>query len=443
MAQTVSNIIRDFTDEKRAELESQIRELESENKGFFNFVGDRLDDLLKGIKGVKIDNYLDNISDYHRLILDIRNTTLKQLREIFNAVHQVDVSYNTRLSSIFSQLFAYKTSVSALAGLIEPNASNGMSPFSAPDFLIKLGAILSNSELLRIDPEYMTAEQREMYFNELLKRLTDPNLDLTDEQREKFNEALGNMTLEERMNLVFGENGEYGGNQSDPAIMFLLDPDFQEFMRNLLPGLTDAEIRVYLDGQRDVFDPSNDILGYRGVGCGYMATANLILTEYANRPDEFEEIFGFPMYTCGADGIVRPNFERLAVTIYHHCGRDGRNGNEAEGIFPSDAIESYLSANGIDVSVSSIWSFPSINNIKNDLENGPVPLSLNPCIMYDAATGIRVEVGAHAIIITGVTDDGNLIVSSWGNQYIVHQSDYDSINRGAGEYVCYEATIFE
>jgi hypothetical protein len=174
-----------------------------------------------------------------------------------------------------------------------------------------------------------------------------------------------------------------------------------------------------------------------------MATANLILAEYVNKPDEFERIFGFPLCTCEADGSIHLNYERLAVSIYYQCGKDGRDGKEPSGIFPKDAIESYLSEHNINVVVNRESDFPSIKRIIDDLGNGPVPLSLNPCIMYDEMTGAKIEVGAHAIIITGVTEDGYLIVSSWEKQFVVHQSDYENIKREDGEYVVYDSTTFQ
>lgn len=136
-----SNIIRDFTDAKKAELERQIKELESEKEGFFAGIGDFFKDSYNGIKGVNIDNYLDNISGYHRQILDTKNTTLSQLQEIFKNVNYVDTSYYTKLGSIYTLLDLYKKTVSALAELIQPNASKARSPFTSEGFLDGLAII--------------------------------------------------------------------------------------------------------------------------------------------------------------------------------------------------------------------------------------------------------------------------------------------------------------
>ena len=141
MGQSYKNIIRDFTDTKKAELERQIAELNSEKEGFFTGIGDFFKDSYNGIKGVNIDSYLDNISGYHRKIMDTKNTTLNQLQKIFNNVNLVDTSYYTRLGSICTLLDLYKKTVTALAELIQPNATNARSPFTAPGFLEGLAIV--------------------------------------------------------------------------------------------------------------------------------------------------------------------------------------------------------------------------------------------------------------------------------------------------------------
>ena len=232
------------------------------------------------------------------------------------------------------------------------------------------------------------------------------------------------MSNEEIMQFIFNSNGIYGGDQGNPMRRFRTDLDFVNFMRELLPEMTVAQIREYLSG-------------YNSVGCGYMAAANYILAMYANKPDEFEKTFGFPLYIVDANGNVQPNFDMLAVSIYHNHGRDGLNGSERSGSFPKDAIEGYLRAHGVNVTVNKRDSFPGIREIRKDLQNGPITLSLNPCIMYDS-NGVEVVTGPHAITITGVTENGDLIVSSWGRTYTVRISDYDNIDRRTGEYVAYD-----
>ena len=328
------------------------------------------------------------------------------------------------------------------SGIIEPLTS-GQPEMDRTDLLSNGFDALSDEELLSIDPEDLSYEQRDEFFGAIYKRLDDPNSNLSEDQRQRFNDVLGKMRLEERMGFVYNESGEYGGNQDNPARKFNNDPDFQAFMKNLLPGMTDSEISLYLAGFDDPVDPSKSVLGYDDVGCGYMATANLILTEYANRPDEFKRIFGFPMYTYNADGSRHPNFEKLAISIYHDSGNDGQDGGKPIGTYPKDAIESYLPAHNVNMKVSRKDSFPDIDDIKSDLSNGPIPLSLNPCIMYNSSTGNQEVYGAHAITVTGVTTDGDLIVSSWGTVYSVKQSDYDSINRSDGEYVAYDKSEFK
>jgi hypothetical protein len=67
--------------------------------------------------------------------------------------------------------------------------------------------------------------------------------------------------------------------------------------------------------------------------------------------------------------------------------------------------------------------------------------------MYDE-NGKQEKTGAHAITITGIAENGDLIVSSWGKKYTVKRNDYSTIDRiiywfQGGEYVVYDHTKME
>jgi hypothetical protein len=136
-------------------------------------------------------------------------------------------------------------------------------------------------KLAIVDVDKLAAGQRQAHFNELYKRLGDGSIGLSAEEIAILAGALRDkMTLDDRMKFVFDESGEYGGNQSSPVDRFDSDPDFNAYIKKLFPGMTYDETIDYLER-------------YKAVGCGYMATANCILAEYANRPGDFQNTFGF------------------------------------------------------------------------------------------------------------------------------------------------------
>ncbi|WP_022779837.1 hypothetical protein [Butyrivibrio sp. AE3009] len=110
---------------------------------------------------------------------------------------------------------------------------------------------------------------------------------------------------------LYDSDGQYGGNQMnfekhDDVHHFLWfdwgkDLALYEFIRQH-PGyenLTDEQIQKLLED-------------YTGGGCGWVADANTLFAEFEGREDEFEKIFGFPMY----DKNGEYNYDMLAIDYY-------------------------------------------------------------------------------------------------------------------------------
>ena len=80
---------------------SIIKSVEPNN--WFEKVCDWFGDIGLTISGwfgnLNIDNYLNNIDEYHKKILDKNNTTIKQLRKIFKTVRGDDFVYGSKLKN--------------------------------------------------------------------------------------------------------------------------------------------------------------------------------------------------------------------------------------------------------------------------------------------------------------------------------------------------------
>ena len=117
--------------------------------------------------------------------------------------------------------------------------------------------------------------------------------------------------------IVFDDVGGYGGNQGHMEQVYYWDP-FKCW------GLLD-DLRKYYP-HMSIFEAFDYFSHLNSVGCGYVALANTIFMEYADRPEEFERIFGYPMYK---DGDL--NFDRLILDIYATTDLAGINDDDGDG----------------------------------------------------------------------------------------------------------------
>lgn len=249
---------------------------------------------------------------------------------------------------------------------------------------------------------------------------------------------------------VFDSEGGYGGNQGAPAN---LDSDSEEWkelaeiVRTYYPDKTDDEIRKYLEKMN-------------AEGCGYVALINTILAAYEGREAEFERTFGFPMYR---DGDL--NFNALLVDFY--SSRDNHNmdakGNDVfnkyedydgfwkEGLKPwydpdNDTtgwgstpesreyrLQTYLESKGVTVYVERTNVTPE--NFAEISKDSYVEIRLSEFTLYDESGFGKHYDSGHAMIITGTTEDGRYIVSSWGKKYYLDPKDVKS-NKEIS-YQCY------
>lgn len=285
---------------------------------------------------------------------------------------------------------------------------------------------------------------------------------------------------------AFDDEGTYGGNQNDiknhpDAVPIYIAGmgkinNLYVFVREH-PGyenLTDYEVQQLLEKISEN-------------GCGWIAAANMIFAEFEGNPEEFEKLFGFPMY----DENGNLNYDQLVVDMYlseqgqYHVGDDSpygkaallnaiyghydmnrdefkqkygidlydANGNVSDEAYDKlieerdaliadsdgetvyyendpagttpysnvNRIDHYLKEKGIDTFTYDLQHDPYTNQeIQDALDSGKtVYITAEHFNLYDE-NGNRVEtnVGTHAMVVTGITEDGKYIVSSWGEKYI-------------------------
>ena len=221
-------------------------------------------------------------------------------------------------------------------------------------------------------------------------------------------------------------------------------------------------------------------------GCGYAAAADLVFKSFEGKEKEFEEIFGYPMYTVNYMGMIDFNYELFELGHFNYNNHlDNRKlliGSELDtydnmyeeaqelydmynttsslrfmkrnmikseymklyeelsdfdDIYKHPSADSgengkvghfdeYLKTFGIDTSFSHIESNKNLNNIVN-IENGIVSSSGFDLLNMDGSISYE-DVEGHYMFITGKTEDDDLIVSSWGKKFILKLDNSDYVN---------------
>ncbi len=182
-------------------------------------------------------------------------------------------------------------------------------------------------------------------------------------------------------------------------------------------------------------------------GCGHSILAEIIINLYQDKPDLFEEEYGYPLY-YERDGDIDYNSETLFTDIFlrinknrlkeiHYDTYDSQYVMTMLGInvygtdIKFDDMPEYLSSvvgektetaafkrnvsynKYMDYMVKKGFDYACIGVHKFVL----VPYGSNPCKRNYTSDG------GHWMRITGVTEDKHFIVSSWGDEWELLEND--------------------
>ena len=214
--------------------------------------------------------------------------------------------------------------------------------------------------------------------------------------------------------IVFDDDGSYGGNQGNMDQVYKWDPikcwDLLRDLREYFPNMS-------------VFEAFRYFSRLNSVGCGYVALANTLFMEYANRPQDFERTFGYPMFK---DGDL--NYDRLILDIYATTDKAGFNDRD-DGLpngtvddSRAHIVEHFLRDKGVDVETEANADVTPENFREISENGGYVILGYRNGNVYDE-NGNPHYINGHAMTVTGTTEDGRYIVSSWGKKYYINPSD--------------------
>ena len=230
-----------------------------------------------------------------------------------------------------------------------------------------------------------------------------------------------------RVKLPTNVEGYYGGNQTKPMDIYR-----KRMWSRITFGivkLTDFEKR-HMDlyykicnkyGVTRDRDVNLQLVNMEEHGCGFITMVNIIADYYKNNPTLFEQTYGFPLYDVTENGERVINYDLLLVDIYLRNNTGGLHNLSVD----TDAYEDVLARSFVNqnVSVDLCPKDMSIETYRAAMESGNYqyasiavskyklePYGINPEKAYKSN-------GGHLMTITGISENGNFIVSSWGFEW--------------------------
>lgn len=241
--------------------------------------------------------------------------------------------------------------------------------------------------------------------------------------------------------IVFDDDGSYGGDQGAAKNLKKNSEERKEIEEIVKRNMADCDIPDDMDFSKYLKKMNNE-------GCGYVALANSVFVYYQGREQDFENAFGYSMYNKKGD----LNYNLLIADIY--SSMDNRSGgkydkyadynsaidgdkenydpwNDASGRGSDpDNYQEYLDSFMFDKGVNSKVTFlgtdtMNADELKDHTTNRESVLLgfFDGNIYYENGKVAQYIDGGHGMIVTGITEDGKYIVSSWGGKYIIDPND--------------------
>ena len=166
---------RDFSEAARQELLSLVTQVEDEKWcDFTDWVGDRWYDFEGWIGKLDVRDYISNVNEYHKKVIDKNNTTASDINTIFENVNNISEQYKSRFVSLLADLQEYKRIIDLLAAFVTPNNGNFNAQFIGSGLKNAINTYLETSDNLQIIAnDGLTQEDVENMDESKLQRILD------------------------------------------------------------------------------------------------------------------------------------------------------------------------------------------------------------------------------------------------------------------------------
>jgi len=406
------------------------------------------------------DIILSSKSDAIDSIIDYLNSTKnKDLSEVYG--FEYDAARNT--FDIFSDYgtneIATKVALNDLQNFI--GGSKELSD-------VRMKALANKSDLFNQSSNYVKQI--------ILKAYQEGTIDINSMTEQDFNNYIKNIIE----NNIFKNNGNLELSEIQATEDLYKESSLDKIFQSLFDGkygtdqgiFRDKDIRKKMKRElmkeynMSAFDTELLMKRLDSVGaCSYAAAANDIISFFRYKPNQFEKVFGFPLYKKNSSGSYAINCARLLADMYiwFNSAENGgklfykENGklkyskkysktdfSEQKYVSYSDGeyiIGEYVHSKSRDIRcvIKSLdGMYVDMNELKYFVERelryeGEVTLAIikqNSKIRFiDMDTGKTYvstfdwnEGSAHAVKVTGMTDTG-FIVSTWGKRSLVPFED--------------------
>ncbi len=178
-------------------------------------------------------------------------------------------------------------------------------------------------------------------------------------------------------------------------------------------------------------------------GCGYAAAIDSLFRAYEGKEREFEEMFGYPMYTVDEKGKIDFNYEIAILQFFNYSIL-----NYSEGYGTAEQVINAVTNGTADFGISLTYEFGKIREYLKEYApevslstfclqqtrgfrfNADDIVACEDFSLYkETDSGLQYytlsDLEAHYVYVVGFTEDGRPIISSWGEQYIL---DNDGAN---------------
>lgn len=233
-------------------------------------------------------------------------------------------------------------------------------------------------------------------------------------------------------NVYSDDKNYYGGQQSYGAIIisnsgknvYNYDLDYQEEKKTGYLDILKKNLKKSDYSKMSEKELLNYLSEMSSNGCGYQALVNTIFVYFEGHEKEFKDEFGYSMY----DSKGHLNYDLLMLDIYSY--RNGAEHGGTNACDRSELINKFMSDHGVNSIHTKEETEITPNNYYEHVANGEqIILYGHYTIDYTyynngSEIGVHnVEIGRHAVTVTGVTEDGKFIVSTWGYKGIVDPNE--------------------
>lgn len=177
---------RDFSNESKQNLLNLVSEVENEKwSDFTDWVGDGWYCFESWIGLLNIRNYIGNINEYHKKVIDKNNTTKEQIEEIFADVQRVNGRYTSIFDGLLYTLDSWNQYIEGMTNVVNPSKGD----FNEDKISTTLGELYdqtqkNNVENIKNNMKYDDGQGNIKYDMDVIAQyIKTPPEELTDSQK--------------------------------------------------------------------------------------------------------------------------------------------------------------------------------------------------------------------------------------------------------------------